>query len=303
MRCSLKTLLSRVVLILGVLGFIACGDLDQLDEEELRQLVRRARDVLRTELAKDNDAATLDELEQVLIDVLNGEQGDSTDSSGTNGKDDTYPDYKLNPNDLGLKTPGSMFSVEVVTNDTDVAKPRTQPKSLFAYNGEGAQVPAVLAQWKENVRDNVYDLSAAAGESAVFDNLFIMQAALRTDVRQLGGIIGSEEIGRAALTVEGTAHVGTRVLIVNRYHDGLYFNLGGDVRQALDRADKVMSYLALNAAGDVVDSAIHMPATVFAVTQIDGAYRIAVKGATCVFGSPVLIRMGNSEIVYETPCR
>ena len=386
----MKIISGIAVVFLATIVVYACGDLDEIDDDELREFVQRARRVARQELAKDVSPARIDALEQTIIDVLQGDDGTSALSRGTCWEDglrttflatqadevrragiahaphdglrctdhylDAQPnhdgvtcvsancscyadgvlqghgnyatacvvsstntsetnlystaqasvyepslvpdgimsDYAIMPTVLGTKHPGYMFDVTVLAGNTPL--PQRATASLTAYDLYGKEATAALAQWKNNLHDNIYAVDQFTG--ANFNEVFFMQASLAKGIQMLGGVVDGKGFRRAYVIVEGLAFAATQVLLAHQYDNDLVIVLGGPAQDAFRNAGRALSYLAVNAAGEVVSRQLRK--TFSHVLEVDGSYLIRITGGTCVIGNPVLIRMGG--MVHETTC-
>ena len=375
---------SMAVVLCAAATMFTCGDLADMDEDELRALVQRARQVARRELEKDFSKARVDAIEQAVIDVLQGDaprgvcwedglrttflatqsaevrtagighaphdgltctdhflaqgtgvtcvsancschadgvlQGSdnyattcavaSTSASETNlyteAQASVYepslvPDgamsaYAIVPTVLGTKHPGNMFNVTVLDDDTPL--PQDASARLAVYDVNGQEATNALAQWKDNLRANVYDIDVVRGRN--FNDVFFMQASLNKGIQTLGGTVAGQGFRRAYVVVEGVATIATQVLIAQKFGNDLAIVLGGPAQDAFNAAGRILSYIALNAAGDIISQ---QASKIFTqVLEIDGSYLIIISGGTCISDNPVLLRMGNTRTVHEATC-
>ena len=124
----------------------------------------------------------------------------------------------------------------------------------------------------------------------------------RQGIQTIGGTIDGKGIRRAYISVEGAAVAATQVLIAQQLGDDLAVILGGPVQDEFNAANKTISYLALNATGNIISRQLRKTFT-RGLLEIDGSYLIRFTEGSCVPGNPVLLRMSNNSTVHETVCR
>lgn len=106
--------------------------------------------------------------------------------------------YNFNPNNLGQKKVGDVFEVSIEAAAGE-ASPTTMNRDLYAYDANDTEVNGAMAVWKSS--GNVYDdIHLAAGDSAEEFEVFMTKAAVGR-VTYLGGMIGSDDLGMASISV------------------------------------------------------------------------------------------------------
>lgn len=106
--------------------------------------------------------------------------------------------YNLDPNNLGQKEVGDVFEVSI-TVAAGEASPTTMERNLYAYDTNDTEVNRALAVWTTsgNIYDDVY---LAANDPEENFEVFMTRAAVDR-VTNLGGEIGSEDLGMASISV------------------------------------------------------------------------------------------------------
>ncbi len=206
--------------------------------------------------------------------------------------------YSIMERNQNEKAPGVVFPITVVDSNGVTVTP-TDEASLAVYDSDGDEVDGALATWKTAVGDDIYDLSAAAGDSASFEVFLVRDTA---GVAEIGGTVDGTAI--APVTLTAGDYTGENDILAIDDDDKILLMFSGAAYTALNTASKLVSYVVTDANGEVQESVLEQTVQGIDVQGASGRTFATLRAGGCVVGHYVLVRIGrNADKVYLVRCQ
>ena len=258
------------------------------------------------------DASLISERDDIYVSACNEAGGvsetfnfastDLTDYE-TSSEGGNVLTFSIDEGDLGIRTPGRVFRINI--SDSDGNRPTTAEveASLHVLDSSGYKVNKALATWKTGAAANIYDVDVGGGEPAEFD-VFLMRGTF--GVAKLGGYVDDVPVNAVSL---GAGRYPDSIDIIAQNNDSnskMFIVFSGVAKATLEAANYMVSYLITDAFGDVLVRG-NEDMSVVGLEMLHpshGDTYVSELGSACESGGRVLLIIGdNTSRIYLPSCR